>query len=85
MFARSIARVFASSTAPLRVQVHLRERDFLEIRGGSRQCSACDVLELHRLVDIRVPLSVCLVHATHVLVLPLDVLQLGVAFISTRP
>ena len=41
MFARSIARALASSTAPLRVQVHLRdrEREFLGIRGVSRLCS----------------------------------------------
>ena len=42
MFARSIARVFASSTAPHPVQVHLRdrERDFPGIRGVFRHCSS---------------------------------------------
>ena len=41
MFARSIIRAFASSTAPLRVQVRLRDRDRdpLEIHGVSRHCS----------------------------------------------
>ena len=41
MFARSIVRAFASSTAPLRVKVRLRDRDLdsLEIHGVSRHCS----------------------------------------------
>ena len=43
------------------------------------------VLELHRLDDLCVPHSVFLVHVIHVLVLPLDVLQLGLALVPTRP
>ena len=43
------------------------------------------VLELHGLDAICVPCSGFLVHVTHVLVLPLDVLQLKLAFVSTRP
>ena len=41
MFARSIARACASSTAHLRIQVHLhdRERVFIGICGVSRRCS----------------------------------------------
>ena len=93
MFARSIARAFASSTAPPRVQVHLRgrERDFLEIRGVSRHCSglarpdsSCSRAPSSRGYSCST-LSFFLVHVIHCHVLPLDVLQLSLAFVSTRP